>query len=117
MSTFDMGAVALADAPSLAGSVPANSDLSGKAVGLASEIEAALARGEIEALTPEAVQELMSALCRTYTAQCELGGKDLPLAEGTMANATDVMMTASGLLRAANVASFEFAMWQSWGGH
>jgi hypothetical protein len=117
MSTFDMGAVALTDAPSVTGPAAADSDVSARATELAAEIEKALTRGEVESLTPEALQALMSALCRLYTAQCELGSKDLPLASGTFANATDAMMTASGLLRAVNVASFEFAMWQSWGGH
>jgi hypothetical protein len=117
MLTFDMGAVALTDAHPASNSSPADSDISSKATDLAVEIETALSRGDLEALTPEALQSLMSALCRTYTAQCEMGSKDLPLSEGTVANATDVMMTANGLLRAANVAVFEFAMWQSWGGH
>lgn len=91
-------------------------DTSGLAARLAAQIEAELANGEVDKLTPEALQGLMSALCRTYTAQCELGGVDLPLAQDSLANATDVMTTASGLLRSANVAVFEFAMWQSWGG-
>jgi hypothetical protein len=117
MLTFDVGATVLTDAPSVTKSAPADSDVSGKATELAAEIEKALMRGDVESLTPEALQALMSALCRLYTAQCELGSKDLPLAPGTFANATDAMMTASGLLRAVNVASFEFAMWQSWGGH
>ena len=91
-------------------------DTSSLAARLATQIEAELANGEIDKLTPEALQSLMSALCRTYTAQCELGGVDLPLAQDSPANATDVMTTASGLLRSANVAVFEFAMWQSWGG-
>jgi len=112
-----MGAATLTDAQPATGSSPAESDITRKAAGLATDIEAALARGDLDALTPEALQALMAALCRTYTAQCELGSKDLPLAPGTFANATDAMMTASGLLRAVNVASFEFAMWQSWGGH
>jgi hypothetical protein len=91
-------------------------DVVASSLRLASEIEAALAEGQIDIITPEALQALMSALCRTYTAQCELGGVDLPLAPVTSANVTDVMTTTSGLLRAANVAVFEFAMWQSWSG-
>ena len=31
-------------------------------------------------------------------------------------SATDVMLTASGLLRAADLAVFELGMWQSWTG-
>ena len=91
-------------------------DLSAASLALAGEIEAALANGQVDVLAPEALQVLMSALCRTYTAQCEVGADELPLRQAATANATDIMTTASGLLRAANVAVFEFAMWQSWGG-
>lgn len=91
-------------------------DLSVTSLALAGEIEAALANGHVDVLAPEALQALMSALCRTYTAHCELGADELPLQKSATANATDIMTTAAGLLRAANVAVFEFAMWQSWGG-
>jgi hypothetical protein len=117
MLSCEVGAAALTDAQPATGSSPAESDISSRATSLAADIETALMRGDVQSLTPEALQALMSALCRLYTAQCELGSKDLPLAPGTIANATDAMTTASGLLRAVNVASFEFAMWQSWGGH
>ncbi len=117
MSIFDTGVVTLTDAPSVTGPMHTGGVVSGKATDLAAEIEKALMRGDVDSLTPEALQLLMSALCRLYTAQCELGSTELPLAPGTMANPTDAMTTASGLLRALNVASFEFAMWQSWGGH
>ena len=67
-------------------------------------------------LAPEALQELMAALCRTYSAQIEAGDEVLPLPERGSVTSTDVMITASGLLRAANLAVFELGMWQSWTG-
>ena len=36
--------------------------------------------------------------------------------QGQAVNPTGVMLTASGLLRAANLAVFELGMWQSWTG-
>jgi hypothetical protein len=42
------------------------------------------------------------------------GDELLPLAERGGATATEVMVTASGLLKAANLAVFELGMWQSW---
>ena len=58
----------------------------------------------------------MAAVCKTYAAQVEAGGQLLPLPARGGATATDVMITASGLLKAANLAVFELGMWQSWTG-
>ena len=83
---------------------------------LAKEIEQGLADGRTDVVGPEALQELMAALCKSYSAQLEAGGEFLPLRGRTSATSTDVMTTASGLLKAANLAVFELGMWQSWTG-
>ena len=64
----------------------------------------------------EAVKALMAAVCKTYAAQVEAGEQVLPLPQRGGATATEVMVTASGLLKAANLAVFELGMWQSWTG-
>ena len=46
----------------------------------------------------------------------EAGRELLPLPARGGATATDVMITASGLLKAADLAVFELGMWQSWTG-
>ena len=58
----------------------------------------------------------MAVVCQSYSAQIEAGGRLLPLAERSRVTSTDVMATASGLLKAANLAVFELGMWQSWTG-
>jgi hypothetical protein len=83
---------------------------------LAAELERALAGGRRDALSTEALQALMAAACKTYAAQIEAGEQVLPLPERGGATATEVMITASGLLKAANLAVFELGMWQSWTG-
>ena len=83
---------------------------------LAAELERALAGGRRDALSTEALQALMAAACKTYAAQVEAGEQVLPLPARGGATATDVMITASGLLKAANLAVFELGMWQSWTG-
>jgi hypothetical protein len=80
---------------------------------LAADIQRALATGDHEVLTPEALQKLMTAACRLYSAQSEAGSQMLPVGEVTP---TDIMITASGLMRAGNLAVFELGMWQSWTG-
>jgi hypothetical protein len=95
--------------------VVAGNGVSADAIRLADEIERAFAKSD-DALSPEAMQALMGALCRVYAAQVENGAKYTPIPEGQVVSPTGVMLTASGLLRAANLAVFELGMWQSWTG-
>ena len=89
--------------------------LSAEAIKLAGEIEQAFKKSD-NAISEEAMQALMGTLCRIYAAQVENGAKYTPIAEGQIVSPTGVMVTASGLLRAANLAVFELGMWQSWTG-
>ena len=99
----------------VATSATVNGELSKEAIRLAGEIERAFKKSD-DAISAEAMQALMGTLCRVYTAQVENGAKYTPIAEGQAVNPTGVMVTASGLLRAANLAVFELGMWQSWSG-
>src|SRR6476659_2287755 len=89
--------------------------LSADAIKLAGDIEQAFKKSD-DAISEDAMQTLMAALCRVYAAQVENGAKYTPIAEGQIVSPTGVMVTASGLLRAANLAVFELGMWQSWTG-
>jgi hypothetical protein len=89
---------------------------SAQATQLAADIERSLADGRIDTLTPQAMQALMAAACKAYAAQIEAGNPMAALAQRTTVTPTEVMVTASGLLRAANLAVFELGMWQSWTG-
>ena len=80
---------------------------------VAADIQRALAAGNHDVLSPQALQKLMTAACRLYSAQVESGSQTLPVGEVTP---TDIMVTASGLMRAGNLAVFELGMWQSWTG-
>jgi hypothetical protein len=90
-------------------------ELSHQAIELAREIERQFAKSE-NVLSVEAMQTLMSALCRIYSAQVESGAKFTPIPEGQAVSPTGVVLTASGLLRAANLGVFELGMWQGWTG-
>ena len=83
---------------------------------LAADMERSLASGKLDTITPQALHALMSACCKTYATRVEAGESLLPLAQRTTVTPTEVMVTASGLLRAANLAVFELGMWQSWTG-
>jgi hypothetical protein len=96
--------------------IAVDADASAAATRLAAEIERALADGRTDVLTPAALQALMSAACKAYAAQIEAGNPVAALGARTSVTPTEVMITASGLLRAANLAVFELGMWQSWTG-
>ena len=85
------------------------------ALRLAAEVERGLAAGSVDVLTPQAVQALMTAACNVYSAQIEAGQQYVPLKPQSVPP-TAVMVTASGILRSANLAVFELGMWQSWTG-
>lgn len=91
-------------------------DVSAQALELAARIEKNLADGDTGIVSEAALQNLMAALCKNYSARIEAGEEILPLRGRTVVSSTDVMTTASGLLKAANLAVFELGMWQSWTG-
>jgi hypothetical protein len=102
--------------PTTAAASPTQSgDLSNAALQLAAQVERGLAAGETDMLSPDALQTLMAAACNLYSAQVEAGQQHLPL-KPLGVPPTAVMSTASGILRAANLAVFELGMWQSWTG-
>ena len=82
---------------------------------LAAVLERGIVDGKLDMVTTEALQKLIAAACRVYTARVEAGEPIMPVTRNSI-SATDVMVTASGLLRAADLAVFELGMWQSWTG-
>jgi hypothetical protein len=82
---------------------------------LAAALERGIADGTLDLVSAEALQALIAAACRLYSARSEAGEQFTPVPKHSI-SATDVMLTASGLLRAADLAVFELGMWQSWTG-
>ena len=88
---------------------------SAEAKRLAAVLERSVADGKLDLISAEALQKLIAAACRVYTARSEAGEQFTPVPRNSL-TATDVMVTASGLLRAVDLAVFELGMWQSWTG-
>ncbi|HTV37294.1 MAG TPA: hypothetical protein VMF12_12760 [Xanthobacteraceae bacterium] len=82
---------------------------------LAAVLESGIVDGKLDLVSAEALQKLIAAACRVYTARVESGESIVPVPRNSL-TATDVMVTASGLLKAADLAVFELGMWQSWTG-
>jgi hypothetical protein len=93
-----------------------NGSASQEAAQLAAAIERGLKEGRTDTLTPQAFQSLMAAMCKSYSAQQEAGGSYLPIGDRNAVSPTEIMITTSALLKAANLAVFELGMWQSWTG-
>jgi hypothetical protein len=96
-------------------SAAAGNGASAAARRLAATLERGLADGKLDLVTADALQALIAAACRVYTARTEAGEQFAPVPKNSI-TATDVMITASGLLRAADLAVFELGMWQNWTG-
>lgn len=106
-----------ADATPVANLTPPEAARSEQALALAADIERAIVGAkESFVLSPEAVQALLAALCKIYSGQTEAGARYDAFSPSHPVTPTDVMVTASGLLKAANLAVFELGMWQSWTG-
>jgi hypothetical protein len=88
---------------------------SAEAKRLAAVLEGGIVDGKLDLVSAEALQKLIAAACRVYTARVEAGEPITPVSRNSI-SATDVMVTASGLLKAADLAVFELGMWQSWTG-
>jgi hypothetical protein len=82
---------------------------------LVAVIERSIADGKLDVLPADALQALIAATCRLYAARREAGEQLTPVGRNAL-SATDVMVMASGLLRAADLAAFELGLWQGWTG-
>ena len=72
---------------------------------LAAVLERGIVDGKLDMVTIDALQALFAAACRVYTARTEAGEQFAPVSRNSI-SATDVMVTASGLLKAADLAVF-----------
>jgi hypothetical protein len=86
-----------------------------QALRLAAEIEQGIVDGQ-PALSRQAQQKLMAALCKSYSQQVQVGEPSRVVSAQSGVSPTDVMITASALLKAVDLQVFELGMWQSWTG-
>jgi len=77
----------------------------------------AIAADRLDQLSPDLVQKLMAAAIRTYSAKVQAGEQFLPFhPHAGRVSPTDIMITASALLKAGDLQVFELGMWQSYTG-
>lgn len=82
-----------------------------------SSLTGAISADRLDQLPPDLVQKLMAAAIRAYSAKVQAGESFLPFhPHSGRVSPTDVMLTASAMLKAADLQVFELGMWQSYTG-
>ena len=80
-------------------------------------LTSAISADQLDRLPPELVQKLMAAAIRAYSAKVQAGEQFLPFDDRTgRVSPTDIMITASSMLKAGDLQVFELGMWQSYTG-
>jgi len=75
------------------------------------EARTALKRGTPDAIPDRALQQVLTAAVKIYAAKVERRGHDVaPFAPGTV-TATETVVTACGMIRAADLNMFDVAIW------
>lgn len=94
---------------------PADTALAADMERMAAALDAKVATDAFETVDAAAARKLFAALIKVYALRTEAGERDRPLEVGQSGtNATDLMITASALLRAGDLEVFELGMWQSY---
>ena len=74
-------------------------------------VESALKRGELEAISDEMLRRVLTAAVRVYAAKVEEAGYEIaPFRENTI-TATETVVAACAMIRAADLNLFDVAMW------
>jgi hypothetical protein len=73
--------------------------------------DAAVQRGEPDAIPDQALHQVLAAAVRVYAAKAERRGSGVkPFPEGAV-TATEAIVAACGMIRAADLNPFDVAMW------
>jgi hypothetical protein len=91
----------------------ADPPLAAEAPRVLAEVERILADGSVADVPDEAVQQLLLAAVRLFSAKRDQGTKLAAFPAGTV-TATDVAVTAVAMTEVVNLELFELALWNGW---
>jgi hypothetical protein len=80
---------------------------------ISSAVDELLRKIETEPIEPAAAADLLIAAVRLYCGCVDQRGEMLQLRHNAV-TATEVMTSASAILKCVNVAPFELGLWQAW---
>ena len=73
-------------------------------------VTATLQSGDLQSLPDEALRQVLTAAVKAYAAKAEAGGEFAPF-EPDAVTATETVVTACAMIRAADLNLFDMAMW------
>jgi hypothetical protein len=82
-----------------------------KAVDFCTAARSALKRGEPDAISDHMLQQVLIAAVKVYAAKVERRGHDVVPFPQHAVTATETVVTACGLIRAADLNMFDVAIW------
>jgi len=77
----------------------------------AARVQAALDRGQPDAVPDEVLQKVLAAAVRLYAAKVERRGNTIEPFAGAEITATETVVAACAMIRAADLNMFDVAMW------
>jgi hypothetical protein len=83
----------------------------GVAASFRARAAAALARGEPDAISDDELSEVMAAAVKLYAAKVERRGSELKPFPADAVTATETVVAACAMIRAADLNLFDVAMW------
>lgn len=83
----------------------------------AAALSSAIEQGKSPEISDQDFQVLFATVVRAYVAKLDHNPGLLPFRASDTVTATDVAVTATGMLKAAEMAVFELGMWQTIKGH
>jgi hypothetical protein len=82
-----------------------------KAADFCTAARAALKRGEPDAISDKTLQQVLTAAVKVYAAKVERRGHDVAPFPQHAVTATETVVTACGMIRAADLNMFDVAIW------
>jgi hypothetical protein len=89
----------------------ARSGTSMKAADFCAAARDALNRGEPDAISDQSLQEVLGAAAKLYAAKVERRGHEVAPFAPNCVTATETVVTACGMIRAADLNMFDVAIW------
>ena len=74
-------------------------------------VTASLQSGELDAVPDDLLRRVLTAAVKAYAAKVEAAGGELPPFDPDAVTATETVVTACAMIRAADLNLFDIAMW------
>jgi hypothetical protein len=91
--------------------VPAPRQIEAIALEFCDRVAAALQSGELDTIPDDVLRRVLAASVKAYSAKAEAAEGEFPPYEADAVTATETVVTACAIIRAADLNMFDIAMW------